>query len=79
MSDHSKVDVISIVAEILELDVKLVTPESSIFNLARWDSLAHMRIISAIEDALGKSMSIDDIASAFSVSHLMEIVVRYEQ
>lgn len=77
MGNCSKLDVISIISETLEIEASLVTPELSIFNESRWDSLAHMKIILAIEDLLEKKMSIDDIASASSVSDLLDLVVKY--
>ena len=79
MGNCSKLDVISIISEILEIEASLLSPELSIFNEPKWDSLAHMKIILAIEDLLGNKMSIDDIASASSVSDLIDLVVKYEK
>ena len=42
-----------IVAEMLELDPALITSETSAENQPKWDSLRHMNLIFAIEDAFG--------------------------
>ena len=77
MGNCCKFDVISIISDILEIEAERLSPELSIFNEPRWDSLAHLKIILAVQDLLGKKMSIDDIASISSVSDLLDIVTSY--
>ncbi len=71
-----KEQVIKIVAEILKVDEATLTEDTKAEELEKWDSLAHLMIIEAISNKLGKSIPIDQAMEITSVKELVEAVER---
>lgn len=65
-----------LVADILGMDPGDVGDELSRDNADNWDSLNHLRIVTAIEQEFGVSLSMDEIQGARDVNALAEIVTR---
>ena len=55
-SAHSEA-AIALVAEALQIEFGEVDPETAIGVTERWDSLAHMRLVLALEDHVGAQMN----------------------
>lgn len=55
------------VAEILEVPPGAITPQTGAGTEARWDSLRHMQIIFAVEDAFGVHFRDNEIPLLTSV------------
>lgn len=52
-----------------------ITQDSSQDNIPEWDSLGHLSILSALDEATnGKAASITELAEATSVSSILEIL-----
>jgi acyl carrier protein len=65
----------ALLAAALEIDPAAVGPDASIATLEAWDSLAHLRLVQAIEQAIGGELSAEaivDIASLADVAALLE-------
>ena len=45
----------SMLADILDRSVETIPVDASIFNFPAWDSLAHVRLMLALEEATGSS------------------------
>jgi acyl carrier protein len=65
-----------LVADVLGMDPGEVSDELSRDTADNWDSLNHLRIVTAIEQEFAVSLSMDDIQDARDVSDLAEIVTR---
>ena len=63
-----------IVAEIFFLDEDEVKPELTPEDVALWDSLNHLRLVTAVEAEFGIKLSMSDIESIDSISRLNEII-----
>ncbi|MCG6939235.1 MAG: acyl carrier protein [Gammaproteobacteria bacterium] len=63
-----------LVAEIFFLDENEVKPELTADDVALWDSLNHLRLITAIEVEFGVKFSMSEIQSIDSISKLNELV-----
>jgi acyl carrier protein len=59
-----------ILADILDRPVETIPADASIFNFPAWDSLAHVRLMLALEDVTGNS---DDPARIAMLSSLEEV------
>lgn len=64
--------IIQIVAEILNMDTAALNENTKIEEVEKWDSLAHVMIIEAIENKLGKSIPIDKAMDITSMKELIE-------
>lgn len=64
--------VIRLVAEILNMDAAELSVDTKIDEIEKWDSLAHVMIIEAIENKLGKSIPIDKAMDITSMRELIE-------
>jgi acyl carrier protein len=64
------------VAECLQLPREKVNDGVSRQNTPEWDSLNHLRIITAIESEFGVRFTMDEIASMQSVADLRRVIER---
>ncbi len=64
----------SIVADVLQIPPDTVTDETSFNGVREWDSVNHINLVLALEDAFGITIGDDDIVELTSVgairSHL---------
>ena len=65
---------LEVIAQTLSIPVENISIDSSSDNTAKWDSLAHMNLIFAIEDSFGIQISDDDLPNSTSVRKLIEII-----
>lgn len=65
-------------AEALEIDPALVTDDLQYNSIGEWDSVAHMRVIAALEEAYDILIDTDDIIDMSSVAKAKEILQKYE-
>ncbi len=63
-----------IIAEIFFLDEDEVKPELTPDDVALWDSLNHLRLITAVESELDVQFSMNEIQSINSISRLNELI-----
>lgn len=66
----------AIVADVLELDPASVRDDLSTETADNWDSLNHLRIITAVEQELGLALTMEEIQSANSLSKLVQLVLQ---
>lgn len=64
----------TVVAEILGTDKSEVSEALSAESADNWDSLNHLRIISALEQECRVTFVMDEIQSAMSVSALIRLI-----
>jgi acyl carrier protein len=63
-----------VVARALRVPVSSITDESSPETLRRWDSLHHLDVMTAIEDAYGVRFSTAEILRATSVAQIRRLL-----
>lgn len=63
-----------IVADILELDVKAISDALTPDDVEQWTSLNHLRLVTAVEEAFGISLSMEQIESIRSIGALRKLV-----
>ena len=66
--------IISIVNNIIDIPGTEIKLESSMYNTSGWDSLAHLQIISSIEDWIGRKLILDEIVNIVCIQDLVEII-----
>lgn len=64
-----------IIGDVLDVPVEKITDETSPDTLDRWDSLQHLNIIMALEEAFSVSFTTDEITQMLSVG-LIKIILR---
>ena len=64
-----------LLADAIGLDDSAIPGDARIGSFERWDSLAHMRLLSAVEERLGHQLDPDNIARIESLSDI-EAVLR---
>lgn len=50
----------TLLADAISADLALIPPEARIGAFERWDSLAHMRLILALEECIGRPLDPDE-------------------
>ena len=68
--------VFSIIAQIMSIPVEIVTETSSPNSLEEWDSLNHMKLILAIEEAFGVQFTDEEIVSIRDVRSIIVLLGR---
>ena len=63
-----------IISEVLKLSIKEITNDVLMKDTDTWDSLSHMSLILALEEAYVIEFSMDEIVSMVSVLSIREIV-----
>lgn len=63
-----------VMAAVLEVDVRTIGDDASMDTIANWDSLRHMNLVLALEDAFGVSFPDDDAANATSYQLILLVL-----
>ena len=65
-------------ATALAIDRALVTDGLQYNTIRQWDSVAHMGVVAAVEEAFGVMLDTDDIVEMSSVAKTREILTKYD-
>ena len=66
------IEINSIIAKVLEINIDDVNNELSVGDIPQWDSLAHMQLLEALEDASGKALDIEQIIEIEDVQDIID-------
>ncbi len=69
-------ELLQLIAATFSIPVESLSLESNSENTEKWDSLAHMNLIFAVEDKFGVEISDDELPESMSVAKLLEIIQR---
>ena len=75
MSENDRV--IETFSKVLGLPVERITDDLRYATIPEWDSIAHMSVIAALEDAFGIMIDMDDVIDMSSVGKAREIIAKY--
>ncbi len=67
----------AIVADILNLDEDEVKGDLSPETAESWDSMAHLTIVTAIEEECGIKLTMDEVQSITCVNDIHEVAQKY--
>ena len=67
-----------IFADALGIDESLVTDELTYNTIPEWDSIAHMALISEIDDAFDTMLDTDDVIDMSTFAKAKEILAKYD-
>lgn len=65
-------------AESLMIDAASVTDDLAYQSIKEWDSVAHMVLVTALEDNYEIMLDADDIVAMSSVAKVREILAKYD-
>ena len=65
-------------AQTLQIEPVRVTDDLSYNAIAEWDSVGHMSLIAALEEAFGVMLDTDDIIELSSVAQAKTILAKYD-
>ena len=66
-------EIYSIIASVLKISLDDVNDELSVGDIPTWDSLAHMQLIEALEQASESTLDIETIIEIEDVQDLLEV------
>ncbi|MDH5377570.1 MAG: acyl carrier protein [Gammaproteobacteria bacterium] len=69
--------VIEIVSEVFGVDEDDVSESSSPETIDNWDSMNHLKLVTAIEEEFSINLSMSEIESITDVKSLMEVVASH--
>jgi acyl carrier protein len=65
------------VASVFNLEKESVSPDSSYETIPNWDSLGHLRLIMAVEEAFAVRFATEEIPTLLNVRLLCDTVGKY--
>jgi len=68
-----------IVSDVFEMDEKDLTDEHSPDNVETWDSMNHLKLVTAIENEYNMKLSMREIQSMVSVGDIKKIINKYSK
>lgn len=78
MNDVATTDkVVLAFAEVLGIPPERITDDLRYASIPQWDSIAHMSVISALEEQFGVMIDMDDVIDMNSVGKAREILGKY--
>ncbi|ALJ27071.1 acyl carrier protein [Stenotrophomonas acidaminiphila] len=69
--------VVAVFARVLGIDAAQVTDELRYNTIPQWDSIAHMSVVAALEEAFGVMIDMDDVIDMSSVGKAREILRKH--
>lgn len=66
-----------IIADIIDLDEDEVTSELAPDDTGYWDSMNHLRIVTALEEEFGINLTMEEVVSIGSVGDIYNIVGKH--
>lgn len=66
-----------IIADTFDIDEDEVNEETSNETVEQWDSLNHLRLVTAIEGEFGVSLTMDEINGMTDYPKIIELVTRH--
>ena len=64
--------IIALITKTLDVPEGTITAETKIAEVEKWDSLAHVMLIGALEDELGIEIPIDEAAEMTGVADILK-------
>jgi len=64
----------TLLAEALQVDVSLIEDDLMLGGIDEWDSLAHMRLLTAIEEKLGVPLDAETAAGIESLADVARVL-----
>jgi acyl carrier protein len=78
MAKIKKSEMLSIIAEALELPLDALTEDSDMGHVEEWDSVGHLSMLVALDKALGGAVgSLQDMATADSIAKVWQILLEH--
>ena len=74
----TKESITQLIAKVLNVSVNVVDDELAVGDIPEWDSLAHMRIIAALESDLGVVLDIEQTLEIEDVEDIVDAVLNNE-
>lgn len=69
--------IIETFARVLGISAGSVTDDLRYGSIPEWDSVAHMSVVAALEDAFGVMIDMDDVIDMSSVGKAREILAKH--
>ena len=74
-----KESIIEIFSDILDLDKNIINLESSPKEIDKWDSIANVNIIIALEEELGTKFKLEDIEDIKTLNDFIELANKHSK
>ena len=74
MNQEQQQKVFKCIADTLEIPLENVSPELSVGSIPQWDSLGHLGIVSALEEAFSTSFDVDELFEVENVGDFINLL-----
>jgi len=74
MMNDEKLEIIEIIADILEEDIENIKEENELADYENWDSVAVLSVISVVGERTGRFLHASEIGNLVTIKDLMEVL-----
>jgi len=67
------------IAEALDVELSVITPELGINDIPEWNSIGNLTIIAALEERFGVEIPMEDLFDLTNVSSIMDEIKRLKR
>ena len=64
----------SILAEIFNTPIEKITDDASVENIDDWDSLAHVQVVTRLEEILNRSLEVDELIETVNLQGIKMVI-----
>ena len=75
-NDDKLVELIEVLADVLEIESGTLTKETSRENLEEWDSLVHLQMIAEVEEHFNIKIPFEDIINIHKIADFLKYIER---
>lgn len=76
MTEAQEKQIVQVIADVLNIPTDQVTPDRAPQNVDGWDSVQHLNLVLAIEQAAGIQLDPEEIEEMQTVGGILEVVRR---
>ena len=74
MNPSRQQEVFQLIADVLNVGVEIINRQTSPRQIEGWDSVQHLNIVLALEEALGLQFSPEDIEQMQSAGQILDVI-----
>jgi acyl carrier protein len=64
----------TILAEIFDMPIEKITDDASVDNIDDWDSLAHVQVVTRLEEILNRSLEVDELIETVNLQGIKMVI-----
>ena len=78
MPEENSILAKSILAEAFNTPIEKITDDASVENIDDWDSLAHIQVVTRLEEILNRSLDVDELIETVNLRGIEMVIENFK-